>query len=81
MVGQIKGNIPCVQWAYLIVLIAARMILSHPQDKVKDRHKGTDGIWVPSEHDVAEADIIICCDVAGRHACERSLQFMIVSTA
>lgn len=43
----------------LIVLIASRMILSHPHNKVENRHEGADGIRITSEHQIAEADIIV----------------------
>ena len=59
---------------YLIVLITSCVVLSHPHDEVEDCHKGTDGIWIASEHDITETNIVVGCDMASCHPCERRLQ-------
>jgi hypothetical protein len=62
---------------HLIILVATRVILSHPQYEVEDRHKGTNSVWIPTEHDVAEANIVIRRDVAGGHTRKRRLQSVV----
>lgn len=57
--------------AYLIVLIAPGVVLPHSQDEVQDRDKRPDSVRITPQHDVAEADVIVCGDMARSHARER----------
>ena len=59
--------------AYLVVLIAASVVLPHSQDKVEDRDKRADGVGVPSQHDITEADVVVRRDMACSDTGERRL--------
>lgn len=41
------------------------MILAHAEDEVQDRDEGADSIRISSQHDIAEADVVISRNVAG----------------
>ena len=41
------------------------MVLTHSHDEVEDSHERPDSVWVSSEHDIAEADIVVGCNMAG----------------
>ena len=49
---------------YLIILVTPRVVLPHPEDEVEYRHEGSDSVWVSTEHDVAETDIVVGGDMA-----------------
>jgi len=49
---------------YLIALVTSGMVLSHRHDEVEDCHKGTNGIWIASEHETAETNIVVGCNMA-----------------
>jgi len=59
---------------YLIVLVTSGVVLSHPHDEVEDCHKGTNGIWIASEHDIAETNTVVGCNMASCHSCEGQLR-------
>ena len=59
---------------YLIILITPCVILSHAHDKVENRDKGSNGVWIPSEHEVAKADVIICRNMTCRYTSEWRLE-------
>ena len=58
---------------YLVVLVAPGMILPHSHDEVQNRSERPDGIWVTSQHDVAESDIVVGRNVASRYTCKGRL--------
>jgi hypothetical protein len=60
--------------AYLVILVAAGVILSHPEDKVQDRHECPDRIGVSAKHDVAETNVVVRGNVAGSDPSERRLK-------
>jgi hypothetical protein len=43
---------------HLIILIAARVVASHSDNKIQDRHKGTYSIVVAPKHHIAETDVV-----------------------
>jgi hypothetical protein len=43
---------------HLIVLIASRVVPSHPDNEIQDRHKGAYRIVVASKHHVTETDVV-----------------------
>lgn len=49
---------------YLIILVTPRVVLSHPHDKVQDRYERPNSIGVAAKHDVAEANVVVCSNMA-----------------
>lgn len=59
---------------YLIVLVTPGVVLPHAQDEVEDRHEGPDSVRISSEHDVAEADVIVSRHMASSNPGEGRLE-------
>lgn len=55
---------------YLVVLVTSCVVLTHPHNEIKDGDERPDGVRVPSEHDIAETDIVVgrnmACGYAGK---------------
>ena len=49
------------------------MVLAHSEDEVEDGDESADGVGVSSQHDIAEADVVVGGDVARGDAGECAL--------
>ena len=58
---------------YLIVLVTPSVVLPHPKDKVEDGDERSDRVRISSQHNVAEADVVVGCNMACSYARERCL--------
>lgn len=50
---------------HLVVLVTPCVVLPHAHDEIEDSDKCPNGIWVASEHDVAESNVVVSGDMAG----------------
>ena len=41
------------------------MVLTHPEDEVQDGHECANGVGISSQHDIAEADVVVGRYMAG----------------
>lgn len=62
----------------LIILVASGVILPHSQDEIEYCHECTDCIWIPAEHDIAKADIIVSLNMTGCDTSEWSLYGQVI---
>lgn len=58
---------------YLVILVTPRVILSHPEDEVEDGYERSNGIGISAQHDVAEADVVVGCNMTCGYPCEWGL--------
>jgi hypothetical protein len=54
----------------LVVLVAPSVVLPHAGDQIQDGHERPDGVRVPPENHIGEADVVIGGDVTGGDAGE-----------
>lgn len=59
---------------HLIVLVTASVVRAHAGYEVQHVYKCPVSIRIPSQGEVAEADIVICGDVARGDTCKKCLR-------